>query len=60
MNLSIDFEVVTIECRSITGEEPLVDYHLNLNLYKEDDQGKVFIDSAVITREEMLDFLGLS
>jgi len=59
MNLSIDFEIISREFESITGGKPLVDHHLNLMLYKEDDQGRVFIDSAVITREEMLDFLGL-
>jgi len=57
MNIELDFEVVTLEVESISGGPSIRDKHLNLNVYDNDGQGKAWITSAVITREEMLDFL---
>jgi hypothetical protein len=60
MNIDVDFNIVTLEYQSITGGELLIDHHLNLDVYEVDEQGKRWVASAVITREEMLDFLGLN
>lgn len=58
MNIDVDFEIVTLEFESITGEPPIVDKHLNLVVYESDSQGKTWVASAVITRDELLEFLG--
>lgn len=58
-NLEVEFEVVTLYTSSICGNEGWEDRHLNLNLYEETDLGRVFITSAVISRQEMLEFLGV-
>jgi len=59
MNFEMDFEVITLGYENIVTGKREVDYHLNINLYELVPEGKNFLTSAVITREEMLDFLGL-
>ena len=49
---------MNIEFQRITGGPPLVDKRLNLNVYEVGPDGdQTWIASAVISREEMLDFL---
>lgn len=57
MSIDLDFEIVTLELNNPFGGPSIKDKHLNLNVYDNDGQGKIWIASAVITREEMLDFL---